>query len=156
MADDATDPINEALYAALAGDLQLGAFYVSLFGQQGAPQGGVWNVQADDGTPLPFVTFRALTPGYGYTFGGPAEERYPYEFTAWAEDRDGVMTGEQICSTLVGHVRRVLTDAQLSIAGYELLNCRPYTGVPPAASQGPNARDQVSQGVRFEILVDRP
>jgi hypothetical protein len=154
---DATDPLNQAIWQALSGDLQLGAFYVSLFGAQGAPNGGAWNLQADDGTPTPFLVFRSIMPGYDYTFGPdgtpPAVEHYPYTVTAWAEDRDGGMTGEQICATLVAHARRILSDAALAVAGYTLLVCRPVGGVPMSYSQGPQGRDQISQGVRFEIAV---
>lgn len=159
MADDATKFINAAIYSALSTDQALQNYYASLLGAGGAPQGGAWNIEADDGTPLPFITFRALTAGYNYTFGPddtpPSDERYPYELKAWAEDLDG-QSATDIVAALTGHIRRVLTDATLIITGYTLLVCRPYTGIPPSISQGPNARDQLSQGARFEIIVTQP
>lgn len=146
---DASDAINAGLWATLSGDAQLYAFLGS---QPAAQSKGVWNRKADDGSPLPLVTFRMLAATYDYSFGGVSCERYPYVVCGFAEETEA-RGGAETVALLTGHLRRVLTDAEFAVAGYELLLCRPYAGVPPDSKEGENDRTQYKQGVLLEVLV---
>lgn len=141
------DAINQGLWATLSADSQIENFV----GAE-ALNKGVWHGKADDCTPLPLLRFRLVIPTYDYSFGGLSSERYVYQVTAFVESTEE-MHGAQAATLLAGHARRVLTDAEFAIAGYELLLCRPYAGVPPESRKGDNGREQFSEGVLIEVVI---
>lgn len=138
------DALNQALYQLLVADAQLSA----------AAPGGVWNLRADEGTPLPLVKFQLVTPTYDYVFAGLSSERYVYRVTAHAESSP-TFSGAQLAAVASAQLKRVLTDAILNLAGSgsTLLSCRPFAGVSPACLTGQAGRDEYSEGQLVEIVI---
>lgn len=143
------DAINAGLWETLTADAALRA---QLGNQPEGYSRGVWNRKADDGAPLPLVCFRKISPGFEYTFGGLSSVRLVYEVACYAEDA-GERAGAEAAEVICEHVRRVLTDAEFAVAGYELLLCRPYAGLPPDDREGANGRTQYREGLLVEIIV---
>ena len=146
---DATDSINAGLWATLSGDAQL---YAALGSQPAAKSKGVWNMAADDSAPLPLVTFRQVIANYDYVYAGLSAIRYVYKVMGFAEDAAARAGGETV-ALIVGHLMRVLTDAQFAVTGFDLELCRPMSGIPPESRDGDNGHKQYGQGILLEVVV---
>jgi hypothetical protein len=130
------DAVNAALYALL----------------NPLAAGGAWNLAADDGTPLPLIKFQLVIPDYDYSFGGLSTIRLPYRVTAHAEDTPAA-AGAVTAALLAESVRAALTDPALSVPGYDVELCRPYSGLPAEIVRRESRRDEYTAGVLVEILL---
>src|SRR5688572_3720930 len=143
--------INElatALTAAMQGDTIAGGLNAS----DGATGGFHRGKAPQDGATYPRIHFKPLTGFPKYVTVGEAYRKNFIQFTAFAVDVPNASeSGAAKAARLSQRIQALFTDAQLAIAGHELIYCRPERELTSDTEFDSTRGDVYSEGCVIEI-----
>ena len=136
-----------AIVARMQGDTGPGGLSAS----DGAT-GGFHRGKAPSDATYPRVHFKPLTGLPKYVTVGEAYRKAFIQFTTFAADPvNGGESGQSIASRLNKRIQALFTDAEFTIAGHELIYCRPERELPSDTSFDETRGDIYSEGCVIEI-----
>jgi hypothetical protein len=95
--------------------------------------GGIYQLNAPQGSQFPYVVFQELLDTAGYTFTRLATDHVFYQIKALAKDAN--VSGPFETGRIMDRVRVVLTDPTLNVTGQTTLYCRFNRSIPQYSEQ---------------------
>lgn len=121
--------LDEAIVAKMTADVGVGG----LNEPDNGATGGFHQLIAPQNSGFPRVHFQELDDQPLYVMTGVYARNHFYQIVVHAIDHPNLGDGPTIAGRLKDHAVDLFTDATLTVAGHEVIYCRPRGSVPPTA-----------------------